>query len=67
MKKQLHLLKEIVGIERGKSGVLVAGIDVMENGSVVLFDYHDLEILSTYNLGKNKPSCIETIKSATPS
>jgi len=34
----------------------------MDSGSVVLFDYEDLNIKGTYNLGKNQPSCIKSLK-----
>lgn len=62
VKKQLHLLMEIVGVEKIDSGVIVTGVDVMQCGSVVLFDFEDLDIKSTHNLGASRPSCIKSFK-----
>jgi len=37
---------------------------MMESGYVVLFDYEDLSIKGTYNLGPSKPSCIKSFKNS---
>ena len=36
----------------------------MESGSVVLFDFNDLNIKSTHNLGRSRPSCIKAFKNS---
>jgi hypothetical protein len=47
LKKQSHCLKEVCCIEKLELGLLVVGVDDMDNAAVFLFDYSDLQILFT--------------------
>lgn len=65
VKKQLHLIKEVVGVEKIQAGLLVVGVDFMDCGAVYLFDYEDLTILSTHNMGPSShPTCIQSFLSS---
>ncbi len=63
VRKQLHLLNEIVAIDRTDTGLLVLGVDSLGAGSLVLFKYDSLEIVSTHSMGSSKPSCMKSVGS----
>ena len=65
LRKQSHGLKEIVGVEKLRSALLVCGLDDMDNTQIFLFSYVDLRILFNESLGKRRVSAIRKLRDDT--
>ena len=60
IKKQSHSLKDIQCIEKLEDkGILVCGLDDMQNAQLLVIRFTDLEIIIAELLGKKVPTAIK--------
>jgi hypothetical protein len=62
VKKQSHIIKEIIAIDFIDYGIILIGLSILERYEILIISLDDLYIKNSINLGmKNIPKALKTI------